>query len=81
MDIPAIALTPVQSEMVQAHGYDAATKTLAVQFKGGTTYHYAGVGPDLYESFKGAKSFGKFVNQNIKGKFTATKLAPLKRGA
>lgn len=79
-NIPAIAITPASSEMISGHGYDEATKTLALQFKGGTVYHYAGVSPDLYTTFKGAKSLGTFINQHIKGKFTATKLPPAKKG-
>lgn len=31
---PVIALSPVKSSNIAATGYDAATKTLAVQFKG-----------------------------------------------
>jgi hypothetical protein len=65
-----IAMKPVDSSSIAAHGYDAATKTLAVQFKsGGKTYHYAGVSPQVVADLKKAKSVGSFVHAHVAGKF------------
>lgn len=65
---PKIALTPVESSQVRAIGYDAATKTLAVQFTrgAGAIYHYPNVEPETHESFLKAESIGTFFGKHIK---------------
>lgn len=65
---PEIPLTPVDSSQVKAVGYDAATKTLAVQFMHGVgaIYHYQDVDPKTHADFVGAKSVGKFFGEHIK---------------
>ena len=37
---PSPAMTPVKSSQLTKVGYDEATRTLAVEFKGGAVYHY-----------------------------------------
>jgi len=67
---PIIALSPVKSSTVIATGYDAASKTLAVQFKGGNkVYHYAGVPESIFGDMGKAESVGKFIGGQIVGKF------------
>lgn len=65
---PPIALQPVDSSQVKAVGYDAGTKTLAVQFKHGTQaiYHYPGVEPETHAAFIGAESLGAYFRDNLK---------------
>ena len=65
---PQLALHPVESNQVGAIGYDAATKTLADQFKRGARaiYHYTNVEPETYAAFKAAVSIGTFFGQHIK---------------
>jgi len=68
---PDIALTPCTSSLIHAYGYDQATRTLAIQFKGkgdriGATYHYADVAPEMYAELQETKSVGKFFGLNIK---------------
>lgn len=65
---PPIALQPVESNQVGAIGYDPATKTLAVQFKRGARaiYHYANVGPETFDAFKGAESIGTYFGKHLK---------------
>ena len=65
---PPIALQPVESSQVKAVGYDAATKTLAVQFTrgAGAIYHYPGVDPETHSAFVGSESLGKFFRDNLK---------------
>ena len=54
------------SSSVESHGYDPATRTLEVKFKGsGKTYSYAGVPYDTHLRLTTAKSVGKFVHKNI----------------
>lgn len=66
---PEIALTPCQSSRIAAHGFDAQTGTLALQFKAksgeGSVYHYAGVPADMYEELRAAESIGKFFGERI----------------
>lgn len=65
---PAISLHPVESSQVRAIGYDAATKTLAVQFTrgAGAIYHYPNVEPETHKAFVGAESIGTFFGKHIK---------------
>lgn len=70
MNIP---LTPVASSNIEATGYDPATNTLAVKFKGGKRiYHYADVPGDVHKAMQKADSVGKFLGANIVGKFKHT---------
>lgn len=65
---PPIVLVPVESSQVDRVGYDADTKTLAVQFKHGARaiYHYPEVSPEMYRAFMGAESKGVFFREHIK---------------
>lgn len=68
---PPIALLPVhpdRSRQVNAHGYDADTRTLAVQFRygEGAIYHYPNVAAELYDEFVAAESMGIFHSKHIK---------------
>lgn len=67
---PSVALQPVKgSSAITATGFDPATGILAVEFKGGKTYHYQGVTPATWEQMGKAESLGKFVAANVVGKF------------
>lgn len=69
-----IPLTISTSSAIAAHGYDGASRTLEIQMRGGATYQYSDVPPDVYAKLKGAESLGKFFQANIKGKYTHAKL-------
>ena len=71
-DKPTIAMHECKSTCITHHGYDAGSKTLALKFNGGRTYHYADVPAEAYEALKGAKSIGKHFGTNISGKFKAS---------
>ena len=45
----------IQSDNVQAAGYDEASKVMTVQFDNGAIYEYYGVSTDLWESFVAAQ--------------------------
>lgn len=68
--IPVIALSPVESSQLHAIGHDAATNTLAIQFKSkggpGSTYHYANFTQEDFAAFKVAESAGAHFGQHIK---------------
>lgn len=66
---PEIPMTACKSAAIIAHGYDAATKTMALQYKGGKTYHHLDVPAERYAALAAAESKGKFVSKFITGKF------------
>lgn len=68
----SIAITAADSSAIAGHGYDPETKTLAIRFKSGKTYHYQGVDAGTYDAFKGSKSLGSFFGKSIRDNFTAT---------
>lgn len=70
---PTIKLQQVKSSMLAAHGYDPESRTLAVQFTNGATYHYADVPPEAAEAFAKAESAGGHFGKHIRGKYTGTK--------
>ncbi|MEY4427506.1 MAG: hypothetical protein RLZZ182_195 [Pseudomonadota bacterium] len=71
---PTIHLTPCTSAALVAHGYDASTRTLAVQFKAGHAPHlYRDVPPEAAEGLATAESKGKYLAAHIRGKYQAPK--------
>jgi hypothetical protein len=65
----------VDSETVEAMGYDSASRELHVRFaRSGETYVYYDVEEWEFEEFKRADSKGTFLNTNIKGRHTYAKL-------
>lgn len=63
-----IAMDSVESSQIAGIGYDAASQTLAIQFKSGTraVYHYANVTAEDFAAFKSAESIGSHFYKNIK---------------
>ncbi len=49
----------VESSNIIALGYDIATDTMGVTFKGGKTYHYAGVPVETYMEVRTSNSVGR----------------------
>ena len=58
-------LTPVESSMIQAVGYDAKTHTLEVLFNSGRTYCYEDVPPKVYKELMAADSKGRYMLSEI----------------
>lgn len=57
------------SSMIKAYGYDAASQTLAVQFKNGTKVaQYRGISADDFAALEAAESVGKHFGQHIRGR-------------
>ena len=80
MATPTITMQPTDSSNIAAHGYDPATKTLAVQFKSGSLYHYDNVPEEVANEFKNAKSAGSFFAKSIRGNFEALRIEPEAEG-
>lgn len=63
-------LKPLNSTMLEAAGYDLASRTLAVRFRNGTVVHrYHDVPPEIAEGLESAESAGRYFNANVRGKF------------
>lgn len=72
---PVIKMTSAKSSNIASHGYDAATKTLAIQFANGGLYHYANVPPEKADALSKAKSAGGFFASDIRNAFKGVKQA------
>lgn len=73
---PTITMNPVKSSNIAATGYDPASKTLAVQFKGGgRVYHYSDVPESVFGDMGKAESVGKFVTSQVAGRYKHTCIA------
>lgn len=64
-----IEMVTVKSSNIDRVGYDEDSKTLAVEFRTGATYHYFEVPKSVYEGLKSAESVGAYFAQNIKGSY------------
>ena len=58
-------LQTVDSSMVHAVGYDAATETLEVIFNSGKIYQYFQVPPNVYEELMSGSSIGGYMRDLI----------------
>jgi hypothetical protein len=66
-----IQFTEVQSSNIISIGHDGTN--LYVNYKSGT-YKYENVDKSVYESLLTSESKGRFMNENIKGKYTYTRV-------
>ena len=68
-----IERTPVSSSNVKSVGYSPDDKTMAVEFSDGSVYHYHDVEKDAHDSLVNAKSVGKHLHEQIRGKYSHSK--------
>lgn len=61
-------MNSVKSAAIEAHGYDAATKTVRIRFSSGWVHEYPGVEPAEYDALHQAESAGKHFNANFRGR-------------
>lgn len=66
-----IQFTEVQSSNIISVGHDGTN--LYVNYKSGT-YKYENVDKSVYESLLTSESKGRFMNENIKGRYTYTRV-------
>lgn len=57
------------STVIKRFTYDSEKARLYVTFLSGKVYAYLNVPEEVYEEMKAAFSKGKFLNENIKGKY------------
>ena len=63
-----ITFTPVKSSNIISVGYDETTSSLYVNYPSGT-YKYDGIEKSVYESLLTSTSKGRFMSENIKGRY------------
>jgi hypothetical protein len=68
-----IKFQSVQSSNIQSVGYDETTSTLFVKYTSGT-YKYDNVDKKVYDDLLTSTSKGRFMNENIKGQYTYSKV-------
>ena len=66
---PSVHMIPVKSSNIEEVGYDQSKGVLHVKFRGGAHYSYEGVPPDINSRLHGSESIGRFIHENVKGKF------------
>ncbi|MCA0214768.1 MAG: KTSC domain-containing protein [Proteobacteria bacterium] len=69
-----IEMIPCKSSNLEAYGYDKAGATLALRFKGGAIYHYAGVPEHVAQALANAASIGSYASREITGKFEGVRM-------
>lgn len=69
-----IPLEELQSSNISGAGYKAEKRILAVRFKSGDIFHYAGVSTEMALAFYAADSKGRYYAEHIKGKFNGQKM-------
>lgn len=60
---------PVSSSNVASIGYSQHLRALEVEFARGAIYRFLEVPPDVYRGLIAAESKGRFVAENIRGKY------------
>ena len=73
-DVKGVEVVLVESSNANAMGYNSKTKELFVEFRGGSLYRYSGVPKVIFEGLKATESFGRFLNQKVKGKYDFVKV-------
>lgn len=63
----------VDSSNLNSVGYDKESKSLDVEFKGGSVYRYFGVPSFLYDDMLVSTSKGSFFHKHIKKNFKCEK--------
>lgn len=68
----SIKFSKVDSSNINRVAFDDGL--MYVEYKAGNIYRYEGVPKSIYESFLKAESKGRFMNSEIKGKYTYSKI-------
>lgn len=64
----------VRSSNIRSIGYDSSTQTLEVEFTSGELYQYSNVPSNVHDALMRAPSQGRFLNDQIKGRYRYTRL-------
>ena len=61
--------TEVASTSLASIGYDAASRTLEVEFRSGAVYHYHSVPLAVARALAGAESIGGYFMRRVRGAY------------
>ena len=64
----------VASSTILSAGYEAASETLEVEFKGGSLYQYYNEPESVYHDFMASDSKGKFLHVYIKSSYPCSRV-------
>lgn len=64
----------VSSSNIKSVGYDPASETLEIEFKGGAVYQYSGVPGIMHDELINADSIGSFFARNIRNEYNYKKV-------
>ena len=67
---------PVESSVLAAVGYDAAKRTLEIEFHSGAIYRYLEVPEEIHRRLLAAESKGHFFCAAIRDKFRSERVKP-----
>ncbi len=65
----SVRCSGMPSTVIRCLSYDAATRSLDVEFVSGRRYRYRAVPAELAERFRGAPSKGRFFNAHIRDRY------------
>jgi hypothetical protein len=71
--------TPVDSSMMASVGYDAASRTLEIEFRSGRVYQYFDVPRRIHRELMKAESHGCYFNDEIRDEYTYSQVTPRRR--
>lgn len=60
---------PISSSNIISAGYDPATQTLELEFKGGVVWQYMHFPEEMWYEFLGSSSQGKYFHSQIRPRF------------
>ena len=60
---------PISSSNIVSAGYDPATQTLELEFKGGVVWQYTHFPEEMWYEFLGSPSQGKYFHSQIRARF------------
>ena len=66
--------SPVSSSAISSVGYDRKAKTLELEFSSGGIYDYYEVPPKVYAKLMSAESKGRFIAEQIRGKYQSERV-------
>jgi hypothetical protein len=71
-----VTFQSVSSSCIAEVGYDPSDNTLAIRFRGGREYRYAGIPPETHEALLVAGSVGGYFNAQIRDVFPFQRATP-----
>ncbi len=75
-----IKRSAVQSSNVASVGYSRELRALEIEFVRGAVYRFLEVPPNLHRRLLAAESKGRFIAENLRGKYQFVRVRP-RRGA